>query len=419
MENTIKTISFRQAVKIEHPEGIPLSRNFQDYGVAWNGNLLLSYEPPVVIKNTISIGVVGRIQKTTVSFSGTLETEFAGDTFAPTQDLIGAVQKVAKEMAADIGEHKDSTIGKVIEELLNFCVVNVPVKQIYEKIRVDYPTEYRSMNLEYKRRHGVSIEESMPELFSQQQEFRFGSSKGFIRTALKEKDIVVLDTDKLKQLKKVNQKLYEKIAIELEKVKPVNGKYIVFQEAKDDTVFLMGKNPQSKTGYSRTDLAIPSALFDIFEEPKEDELDWMTPGEKKQFGVEDPEVVRQQRQENKSKQQEIMNKLQLPKDVFTNIETAIGYHGVLLEYVKELNQSGLAVPDRVKKLLQEISKHKDQMLQHDLQEKNVPMEVLTNPQTASQYARQIQEMAQAYAKNKYVPAPQFQNLVKSLKQNPA
>jgi hypothetical protein len=270
LEKDFKIISFRQAVKIEHPGGIPLAKNLQDYGLAWDGNLLISYEPPIVIKNTISVGVVVRINRTTISFSGTLETEFAGDTFSPSQDLVSAVQKAVKQMAEDIDEKNNATIGNVIEELLNYCVVNVPVKQIYEKIRVEYPREYRFLNLEYKRRTGSTIEDSMPDLVSQQQRFRFGSNKSLVKVALKKKDVVTINTYALNELKKDPQQkdLYDRIIRELSVFDDINSKFVIEDDPRNGYVNIVGLNRNSKTGMTKTDNPIPEKIF-----KKEEEYD--------------------------------------------------------------------------------------------------------------------------------------------------
>jgi hypothetical protein len=421
LEKPFKIMSFRQAVKIEHPGGIPLAQNLQDYGLAWDGNLLLAYEPPVVIKNTISVGVVVRINKTTVSFSGTLETEFAGDTFSPSEDLIASVQRAVKQMAEDIGEKNNATIGVVIEELLDYCTVNVPVKQIYEKIRVEYPAEYRAMNLEYKRRTGSSIEEAVPELVSQQQGYRFGKLTSFTKTAFQKKELVTINQERLEDLKKANPKLHAKIVEQLEQIKPINGKYIVFDTAKDDTIFLVGKNPKSATGLSKTDLAVPKAIFDAFEEEKEDDLEWMSAEDKKFFGVESPEDKQKQKeslQKQRNTQKEIVQKLGIPNEAFADLDTAINYYPQLIRLREELQKQNIPTARKVDVILKKVETAQKESLERDFEWKKIPMEALQNPQVANQYKKQILELANLYASKNHHPLNIFTKLVQSLKNTP-
>lgn len=287
MKNSLNTISFRKAVRIEHPEGIPLAKNYEDSGVAYGGNLILSYEPPVASLGTIGLGVVCRINKTTVSFAGTLESEQPGEPFVPSQDLINAVRDASKEMAVDIGETDNTTIAYVMEELLNYCVVNVPVRQVYETIRVLYPKEYRTLNLEYKRRYEQTIEADMDSLISKQQKsHRYGKAKSWIRIALKKDDIVTFDDDKFEKLRTENNAAWQKIKNILSEIKPIKNKYIVYNDPQNKAVKLIGRNAKNTNVLARTDGDIPIDFLEEFQEEEEDDLDWMDQEDQEYFGVE-------------------------------------------------------------------------------------------------------------------------------------
>ena len=334
------------AVRIEHPTGIPLAKNYEDTTIAYGGNLILLYEPPVAAEGIISIGVVCRINKTTISLSGTLESAYPGEPFVPSQELITTVRDAVRQMAVDIGEEDTNTMSYVIEEILNYCVINVPVKQIYEIIRLEYPKEYRTLNLEYKRRYEQTIESDMDALIlKQQKSHRYGKSKAWTRFALKKNDIVTFNDTKLEDLRTQNATMYHNIKRTLEEIKPIKDKYIVFNDPQNKTVKLIGKNAKNPGSYARTDGDIPIDFLNLFQEDEEDDgLDWMTDEDKHDFGLSTPNKSQPQQSQNQSQPQQpivdnnkIANKVKL--DAFNIPETVYSDTNIASQYAKSIMQA--------------------------------------------------------------------------------
>ena len=276
LKNPINTISFRQATKIENPDGIPLAKKFNDYGFAWDGQLLLSYEPPVVIKNVISVAITGRINGTKDEFSGIVESQFSGDVFSPSQDLISSIQKMVRVMAQEMEETNQTTIAEVIEEIVGYCVINVPVKQVYERIRVDYPTEFRSLNIAYRRQNGKTILEDIETIKSEQKNYTASVVKSFIKKAFKKQDLVHLDVSKIE---KRDPDLYKKIKKDLNIVTDINGKYIVYEDTGGEGTLLVGRDKNNPNKLMRLDDPIPN---DYLQEFKDDVAEYFEDDQEEQ-----------------------------------------------------------------------------------------------------------------------------------------
>lgn len=275
-------------MQIEHPQGIPISKGINSFTPVFNGKVLLSYDPPMIFKGELSITVVGKIPHTNIMFSGPMDANFAGDIFMPSDTLVQSVRNKVQEIATDINETSLQVQTAVLEEILNYCIVNVPVKALYERIRNDYPNEYRRLNLDYRRRNDVSIEEDLSYLQSVQQNARFARLKSFIKTAFKDKDVVTIDDDKLERLRDNvrTRPQYDLIKKELEKIKSFDGKYIVYKDPdKENKVRLLGKNPRSgKMAYTDTGI-LQDFLQPWEQEAEEDPTSFMTSDEKQFYGV--------------------------------------------------------------------------------------------------------------------------------------
>lgn len=371
LQNVTNSISFRKAVQIEHEHGIPLAKTYRDFGGAFGGKLLLLYEPPYAAENILGLAVVCKVNGTTVEFAGGLESKYPGEPFTPTDELINTVRDSVKQMGVDVGDSDPSTLSYVMEEILNYCVVNVPVKQVYEAIRLEYPKEYRVWSLNYKRRYSKTIEEDMDALRSKQKEsHRYGSANGMIKTALKptlkKNDIVYIDPDKMEYLRTRNVDLYNKIQNQLSEIRSIKQKYIVYNDPVKDTVKLVGKNKKDPRKMSRTEGDIPVSVLNIFEEEADDDgdLHWMTPEDQAFFGIEEKgghgatqgqegqQGAPTQQNAPKQKKQSIpvnrvkLNSFGIPDTVYTDKNVAAQYADQIQKVYKWYISKGYKINDQ-------------------------------------------------------------------------
>jgi hypothetical protein len=421
LEKALKIISFRTAVKIEHPEGIPLAKKFEDFHGVWDGKLLLTYEPPVVLNSEINVAVVGRLNGINESFSGPLESKFAGDLFTPSQDLVNSIKSMVERMATDIeqatGEKQaNNTVSEVVEEILNYAIVNVPIREIYESIRRIYPIEFRKLNLDYKRRNNTTLLEDAEDMLSRQQDFRFGSLIRLIKTAFKKDEILVLDTEKLKNLKEKSPKLHQQIVTELQKIKPINNKYIAYQDSKGDGTFIVGTNAESKSGYSRTDIPIPNILL---ERPGQIE-DLM-----RHFGDSPEEAQKKQHKQELSQQKAIeqsfmqdLAKYQIPAEVMTDVAVARKYLNKLTQMRKLYEGHNKPLPQKFTNMLDSISAESQQQQQDSkknvetmLFEQNIPLEVFQDDALAAQNFGKLNRIYQQLKKQNQTVPKEFGDLL--------
>lgn len=423
-------MSFRHAVKIEHPNGIPLAKNYEDYGSAYDGKMLLIYEPPVASLGTLSIGVFCRLTKTTVSFAGILESDAAGEPLAPSQELINSVREAVKQMAADIHETKNNIMSYVMEELLNYCVVNVPVKEVYESIRINYPKEYRTLNLDYKRRYNKTIDEDIDTLTSkQQQSHRYGKSKSWIKLALKKNDVVTLNDDKLEELKVKDAKHYQQIMEELKKIKSFNDRYIVYNDPQNKTVKLIGRDLKNPKNYVRTDISIPQDYLEIYQDPEEeDELGWMSPEDKKDFGVQEQAPQEQPEEYERVVDVVDLSHYNIPATVYTNDKILRKYSDKILEIYNYYQKTKTQIRDqKFNGLIPKLQQYKENkavdnrnknttiVSQVKLDAFGIPANVYDDPSLAQQYSGKILQAYQWYVNNgNKIDDKRFTDLVATL-----
>ncbi len=283
LNNKKSTISYRSAAFVEYPQGVPLAHSFGDYKAVMGGQLLLMYEPPIVEKNSIHISVVGKVRGTQYSFSGPLLSEFPGDIFKPSPDLITSIQKVVKTMNGVGAPESNEVISAVIEELLSYSVINAPVKSIYETIRLEYPAEFRAMNMDYKRRRQRPILEDIDAIQSEQKSYRFGKVSGFIRNAIKKQDVVEINRSMLKADEGLPK--YKQMQDFFNVIKPINGKYIVFDDPKNGEVQLVGKKEDSKTGLAKSDFGVPLKYLKEQVDHDASDDDDITEEEKRRYNI--------------------------------------------------------------------------------------------------------------------------------------
>ena len=380
------------AVQIEHPDGIPLAKGWSQYGSAMNGNLLLVYEPPYINESMVALAIVGRINNTSISFSGTLSTEMIGGPLVPKQNLISSVQSIVKDMAIDMKISNTNTLAIVMEEILNYCVVNVPVRQVYDNIRLNFPKEFRYINLEYKRRYGKTIDESMSILRDRQQvSHRYGYLKMLTKTAFKKHDIVSFDADKLRQLEIHNPDIFAMIEQEMKKISPIRGKFIVYNDSErtnvGNSVKLVGLDPKNKKSFIRTDQSIPDDALEIFnpEEEESDNLDWMSDEDKEEFGIDSEPMKDQQAHTTNTP----INK--------EDYQFLITIHAWAKKYSQNSQKSGM----NFKNPKGVIGKVKLEAFQIPGLDSPYGENVYTNKKLAQQYAGKIIEIYKKYSYMKY------------------
>lgn len=421
-------------MKIEHPEGIPLARGYEDYGAAFSGNLLLTYEPPIVMKTSISIGVIARINGTTDSFSGTLESKFAGDVFIPGNELISSVQECVKRMADEMKESDQHTIALVIEEMLGYVTVNLPVKQVYEKIRIEYPVEFRSINLDYKRKSGKTIQEDIMKLQSKQRLYRFAEllrpiiRRAMIRKAFAKDDVVTLNTEALDKLKKTNPAQYASIEKELKNIAPINGNYIIIDVSADGCT-IAGKDKSGKYQYAKTDIKVPFSIINSVG----DDLEDYSPTHKKEMDKKRQKEQQLKSQEQQKGQQSIVDAMVkkyfvpngIPTSVFTDVKEAADNAETIQYVYNMMKKNGEVIPDQLEGLMSSVNATVEQRsmanLMQILKEVQVPSNQINDIFTVKQVMLENKDkIFDAYTKmqEERHPIPkQFQNVIDYLKES--
>ena len=389
MQNTRPIISYRYAAKLEHPDGVSLSKTYSEHGFVLNGLLRLSFDPPIANKNTISVGTFGGVNGSNDQFSGTLETGYAGDVFAPSQSLISSVKKMVHDMAEDMNVRDEDQKHIIVEEIINSITIHVPVRQIYTKIRQDFPVEYRAMDVDYKRRSGASFDENMFILVSKQQRqiYQFSKLSRFsIRTAfLQNNELVKLNEKKLQKLKRDEPQVYEEFLQKLEGVDPINGAYVVLNGEQNRQVVLVGKN--SKNQYVKTKSLIPVQYLDPVSE--EDEEDDLTPEERRDYGF---ETHNNQPSNQQSTAPKPMTEYEKANDIF----------------VKTIQSWAKSYADNKQYSGESFQNPKGRIMQVKLEASNIPAAVYTDKKTALQYRDKIIGLFKSYFNRKYqIFDPQF------------
>lgn len=385
MQNALTSISFRFAAKLEHPDGIPLASSYGDFGTVINGMLRLTFDPPIAHKHSISVGVFGNLSGTRDSFAGILETGFAGDVFAPEKSLISSVKTMIENMSREMGVHDRAKETVVLEEILIAITIHVPVRQIYDRVRADFPVEYRAMNLDYKRRNGISIEEDMFALVSKQQRQMFHFSSFKVRKAfVQQNEVVRLDKKRLEKLYKSDAKTYDELMKRLEGVEPVNGAYVVFQDEKNQQVFLIGRGKQGN--YVRTKESVPTLYLQSVSDEEDEEF---SPEERRDFGLEQPQ---QQTQQQATPAQPQESEADKENKVFAK---------TIIAWAKKYSERDA----------QEVSKQfknpKGIVKKVKLDANGIPSSVYNNKQSAMQHKDKILELYDGLFNRKFIIADPF------------
>ncbi len=384
MQNALKSISFRFAAKLEHPNGVPLAGKYGDFGVVLNGMLRLTFDPPMAHKHSISVGCFGGVNGTRDAFSGTLETGFAGDVFAPSKSLVSSVKTMVQKMAEEMSINDEDQKTVVLEEILSAITIHVPVRQIYEKIMSEFPVEYRAINLDYKRRNGVAIDEDMYVLISKQQRqfYHFASLKNKI-ALFSQNDLVKLDDRRMDRLYRSDPQTYEGLMKILEGVNPINDAYVVFRNEDNHQVFLVGKD-KSKQQYVRTEKPIPTQYLQEMNTEEDEEF---TEEEKEDFGLGEKNEQKTTQQPRVETKEEKDNKLYA--------KTIIAW---AKKYAEKINQQGQN---------QQFKNPKGTIRKVKLDPNGIPSSVYNNRQSAMQYKDKIIELYNGFFNRKFIIADPF------------